>query len=167
LNIYTGTIYEIFLADGSITSSIGSGGRYDQIIGSFLDNGETYPTVGISFGLDVIYTTLAEKLGSSPRSSKVELFIIPMGTNSECLKLAQQLRQSGIRVEMELSRRKLKKSLDYANKENIPFVIIMGENELKDGVVNLKNMIEGSEKRIALDEIDTALLELTYETSKS
>jgi histidyl-tRNA synthetase len=159
LNIYTGTIYEIFLEDGSITSSIGSGGRYDQIVGSFLANGKTYPTVGISFGLDVIYTALASRSKQSLQSS-IDVYIIPLGTESECLKLSRQLRQEGIRVEMELSGKRLNKSLNYANKENIPFVLILGKDELKDGVVTIKNMISGFEKSIPLPKVGTTLRDL-------
>jgi histidyl-tRNA synthetase len=161
LNIYTGTIYEVFLTDGSITSSIGSGGRYDQIIGDFLANGKTYPTVGISFGLDVIYAALSidSKVSLQPQPY-VDVFIIPLGTSEECLKIARQLREDGIRVEIDLTGKRLKKSLNYANNENVPFVLILGENELKDGAVTLKNMMDGYEKSIPLYELRRSLLEL-------
>jgi histidyl-tRNA synthetase len=158
LNIYTGTIYEVFLSDGSITSSIGSGGRYDQIIGNFLSNDKAYPTVGISFGLDVIYTAMSiGPKGVLQAQPSVDVYIIPLATDEECLKLARLLRQEGIRVDMDLTRRKLKKSLNYANKENIPFVLILGENELKDGVVILKNMKDGCEQNIPLHEVASSI----------
>ena len=79
--MYTGTVYEIFLKDGSITSSIGSGGRYDNIIGAFRGDNMNYPTVGISFGLDVIYTALSQK---ETISSTADVFIIPLGTELQC-----------------------------------------------------------------------------------
>lgn len=152
LNIYTGSIYEIFLADGSITSSIGSGGRYDDIIGNFLDNDLDYPTVGISFGVDVILTALLGKKMSSTNSFR-DIYIIPMGTNPEALRLANDLRKVGLKVELDLSVKKLKKALDYANKEGIPYVIILGENELKENIVQVKYMIEGTEEKVSLTEI--------------
>lgn len=152
LDIYTGTVYEIFPCDGSITSSIGGGGRYDRIIGGFLDNGIEYPAVGISFGLDVIYTALSIQNKDGFRSP-VEFYIIPMGTEVESMKLAQELRRNGFYVDIEMTGRKLKKSLDYANKEKIPYVIIMGEEELKSQTVKLKDMMKAEEKNIPLGEL--------------
>lgn len=151
LSIYTGTVYEIFLKDRSITSSIGSGGRYDRIIGQFLGGDKEYPAVGISFGLDVILTALTGKEGESGEPS-ADLFIIPLGTEKECLTLAGILRAAGLRVELELAGRRLKKALDYANKENIPLVIILGENELASGSAVLRSMREGTEEVLSLAE---------------
>ncbi|TLS34931.1 histidine--tRNA ligase [Pseudalkalibacillus caeni] len=156
LNIYTGTIYEIFLTDGSITSSIGSGGRYDTIIGNFLESERTYPTAGISFGLDVIYTALKQsrKFVLDPA---VDVFIIPIGTEKESMRLAGALRRSGIRTEIELSEKRLKKSLDYANKENIPYVLLLGENELEENKITVKNMESGEEQKVTLDDVGAFL----------
>jgi histidyl-tRNA synthetase len=123
LEIYTGTVFEIFLTDGSITSSLGGGGRYDKIIGGFLNNGIEYPAVGISFGLDVIYTALCMKQKSPSRTSS-DIYIIPIGTEGPSLRIAQSLRQKGFSVDIEMMVRKIKKSLEYVNKEGIPFVII-------------------------------------------
>lgn len=110
LEIYTGTIYEIFLADGTIRSSIGSGGRYDQAIGGLLGSEEqSYATVGISFGLDVIYTAL-EVIGRIEKNFPiVDIYIIPLGTEKSALKLAAALRQHEYKVEVELSGKKVKK----------------------------------------------------------
>lgn len=152
LEIYTGTVFEIFLCDGSITSSLGGGGRYDRIIGGFLDNGIEYPAVGISFGLDVIYTALSMQNKESFRSP-IDFYLIPMGTEVESMKLAQKLRTNGFYVDIEMTGRKLKKSLDYANKERIPYVIILGEEELKAQSVKLKDMENGKEETIAMEEL--------------
>ncbi|CAM4274830.1 Histidine--tRNA ligase 1 [Bacillus manliponensis] len=152
LTMYTGTVYEIFLTDGSITSSIGGGGRYDNIIGAFRNDDMSYPTVGISFGLDVIYTALMQK---QAKPSATNLFIIPIETKAECMKLAHTLRNSGdIKVELELSNRKLKRSLNYASKENIPYVLIVGEDEIKTNTAVLRNMNEGTEEKIQLASIE-------------
>ncbi|KEK23273.1 histidine--tRNA ligase [Bacillus gaemokensis] len=156
LTMYTGTIYEIFLTDGSITSSIGSGGRYDNIIGAFRNDNLPYPTVGISFGLDVIYTALMQK---ENKSTSTDIFIIPLGTEVYCLQIAQQLRSnSAMRIELELAGRKLKRALNYANKENIPYVLIIGENEISTETIVLRNMKEGTELNLPLSRIEDGSL---------
>lgn len=139
LEIYTGTIYEIFLRDGAIKSSIGSGGRYDNAIGGLIGSDADYATVGISFGLDVIYTAL-ELAGKEDRSAHVDVYIIPMGTEKEALRLAHALRQSGKRVEVELSGKKLRKAMDKANRENVASVIVLGEQEIAEGMYKMKDM---------------------------
>ncbi|MGE7632100.1 histidine--tRNA ligase [Bacillus paramycoides] len=152
LTMYTGTIYEIFLKDGSITSSIGSGGRYDNIIGAFRGDNMSYPTVGISFGLDVIYTALQKQ---ETIASTADLFIIPLGTELQCLQIAQKLRATTpLKVELELAGRKLKRALNYANKENIPYVLIIGEEEITAETVVLRNMKEGTEVKIPLSSLE-------------
>ncbi|MED0961114.1 histidine--tRNA ligase [Bacillus paramycoides] len=154
LTMYTGTIYEIFLKDGSITSSIGSGGRYDNIIGAFRGDNMSYPTVGISFGLDVIYTALQKQ---ETMASTADIFIIPLGTELQCLQIAQKLRATtSLKVELELAGRKLKRALNYANKENIPYVLIIGEEEITTEIVVLRNMKEGTEVKIPLSSLENS-----------
>lgn len=152
LDIYTGTVYETFLTDGSITSSVAGGGRYDKIIGSFIDNGKEYPAVGISFGLDVIYAALTLK-GIGSCCSPIDLLIIPLGTEVKALQLTQQLRKAGVSAEMEMTGRKLKKSLDFANKAGITYVAILGESELEAGCIKLKNMLTGQEELIQFEKL--------------
>lgn len=150
LEIYTGTIYEIFLADGTIRSSIGSGGRYDQAIGGLLGSEEqSYATVGISFGLDVIYTAL-EVIGRIEQNAPiVDIYIIPLGTEKSALKLAAALRQHEYKVEVELSGKKVKKAMEKANRENTPKVIVLGEDEVTQNIYKIKNMQSGKEELIA------------------
>jgi len=150
LEIYTGTIYEIFLADGTIRSSIGSGGRYDQAIGGLLGSKEQlYATVGISFGLDVIYTAL-EVIGRIEQNAPiVDIYIIPLGTEKSALKLAATLRQHEYKVEVELSGKKVKKAMEKANRENTPKVIVLGEDEVTQNIYKIKNMQSGKEELIA------------------
>ncbi|USG66378.1 histidine--tRNA ligase [Brevibacillus ruminantium] len=152
LSIYTGTVYEIFLQDGRITSSIGSGGRYDKIIGQFLGDGREYPAVGISFGLDVILTALTMEDEEKWAVHSSDVLIIPLGTEAEVLRLAQRIRRSGLRVEVELMGRRLKKALDYANKERIPLVLIVGENEMAAGKVVVRDMVRGEERLLSLSD---------------
>lgn len=152
LEIYTGTVFEVFLKDGSITSSLGAGGRYDKIIAAFLDNGIEYPAVGITFGLDVIYAALSYK-SKKILESPVQVYIIPIGTQVEALNLLTLLRRQGISSDIEMNSRKLRKSLEYAGKQGIPFVIIIGENEMKIGRVKIKNMEDGKETEATIDQI--------------
>ncbi len=143
LEIYTGTIYEIFLADQSIKSSIGSGGRYDNAIGGLIGTDESFSTVGISFGLDVIYTALA--VAKQPVKSNADFYIVPINTQKEALLLAGSLRSEGFKVEVELSKKKLGKALDRANTEKFPKVIIIREEEVKQNQYKLKDMATGEE----------------------
>lgn len=152
LEIYTGTVWEVFLTDGSITSSVGAGGRYDKIIGRFLDNGMEYPAVGMTFGLDVIYEALMLK-GYVDKKSPIDLFLIPIGTLRSVMKIAKNLRSLGIKVDVDMTGKKLKKSLDYANKQGIPYVAILGEAELQSGTIKLKDMERGMEKEISIMEL--------------
>lgn len=141
LEIYTGTIYEVFLRDGQIRSSIGSGGRYDNAIGGLLGTDANFATVGISFGLDVIYTAF-ELLGRTA-TSDVEVYIIPLNTEKEALQLATSLRRAGKRVEVELSGKKLRKAMERANREQVAQVIVLGEREVEENRYTLKDMETG------------------------
>ncbi len=161
LEIYTGTVYEVFLTDSKITGSIASGGRYDHIIGAFLESDVEYPATGISFGLDVIFTAI-EMEGEGLETAVADFFLIPLGTVAPCMELAHRLRQEGLRVEMEMSERRLKRSLDYANKEAIPFVLILGEDELARREINLRNMADGEEKSLPLQGLAHKLKEFTH-----
>ena len=156
LDIYTSTVFEAFLTDGSIASSVAGGGRYDNIIGSFLDNGKEYPAVGISFGLDVIFAALTLK-NKIQYKYPLDLMIIPIGTESKALEIAKALRKKGFLVDLEMTGRKLKKCLDFANKEKIPYVLILGQNELTANCVKLKNMFTGVEKTILISSIEKEL----------
>lgn len=148
LDIYTSTIYEVFLYDRIIKSSIASGGRYDNAIGGLAGIDGKLPTVGISFGLDVIYTYLSSKADNAPEHLIIDYYIIPLNMKKEALLVANMLRKEGYRVECELNDRKVGKALDKANKEGIPNVIIIGENEVKNNAFNIKNMFTGEEKRM-------------------
>jgi histidyl-tRNA synthetase len=156
LDIYTGTVFEVFLENSSITSSIASGGRYDRIIGNFLGDGADYPAVGMSFGLDVIFQALLEQ--GAVGQTNIDVFIIPLDTGVEALKLAQVLRKKQVRVLIEMKERKLKKSLDYANKNLIPYVIVLGSREVETGVISLKNMLTGADTTVSIQELTGSIL---------
>lgn len=134
---YTGTIFEVYMADGSIKSSIGGGGRYDNMIGEFINDGKKYPAVGISFGLDVIFEILKEKQISL---CNTDVYIIPMENNVLALKIAEELRKNNINVDIEMNSLRLKKALSIVNEKQIPVAIILGENEIKENKIIIKDM---------------------------
>lgn len=155
---YTGTVFEVYQKNGKIKSSIGGGGRYDKIIGDFIGDGKRYPAVGISFGLDVIFEILKER--GSIKNTNTDVYIIPMGNTLEGLEIAQNLRSRGINVDIEMNNKKVKKALNYANVENIPYVIIIGEDELKKRKVILKDMKTGEQKEVEIEKIIERIGEL-------
>ncbi|MEE3952787.1 histidine--tRNA ligase [Peribacillus frigoritolerans] len=146
LEIYTGTIYEIFKSDKTIKSSIGSGGRYDNAIGGLIGTNENFSTVGISFGLDVIYTALNTSKETILENPNVDFYVIPINTQKESLLVARYLRNKGYNVEYEIGNKKIGKALDKANKENFRNVIIIGEDEVKNNQFKIKDMFSGEER---------------------
>lgn len=150
---YTGNVFEVYEKNGALSGAIGGGGRYDKMITEFINDGEIYPAVGISFGLTSIFELLKNREEFSD-SSPVDIYIIPMGTNIESLNLANKLRDFGIKVDLEMNNKKLKKSLDFCNKENIPYVIILGEDEITNNSFKLKDMIKKEEYIINMNELE-------------
>ena len=150
--MYRDALFEVYVTDGSIKSSIGGGGRYDKMITDFINDGKEYPAVGISFGLNVIYEILKNR-EEFTENALTDIFIIPMGTQIQCLKIAEIMRKAGYRVEVEMKTRKMKKSLEYANEENIPYVFILGEDELAQNNISVKNMKEKKQDIIGIDNI--------------
>ena len=146
---YTGNVFEVYDKSGYLTSSIGGGGRYDKMVTEYINDGEVYPAVGISFGLTSIYEILKTR-DDFKNASDIKFYIIPMGVDMEALSLANTLRSYGYNVDVEMKGRKLKKSLDFANRENIPYVIIVGEDEVKSGKVTVKDMINQNNFEIDL-----------------
>lgn len=150
LSIYTGIVFEFFDKKMRIKSSLGGGGRYDKIITDFIDNGTIYPACGLSFGLEPIYELLKQELNDN---NLIECLIIPMDTEIESMNVAIVLRDNGIKVLLEMNKKKIKKSFEYADKTNIKYVIVIGENEIKDSKYTLKNMQNGSQELLSIEEI--------------
>lgn len=138
---YTGNVFEVYEKNNKISCSIGGGGRYDNMITEFINDGNIYPAVGISFGLTSIYELLKDK----DIVNNDYIYIIPLDTNIESLKLATFLRNLGYSVDVEMSNRKLKKSLEFANKENIRYVIILGSEEVENKAFKIRDMKLGKE----------------------
>ena len=149
LEIYTGTVWEVFDKQKRLTCAIGGGGRYDKIITNFIDDGNSYPAVGISFGLVPICELLEDYMVSS-----YDLLIIPLDTNVESLKLAGKLRSNDIKVIIEMNKRKVKKALESADKNKIPYVIVLRENEIKTREIEIKDMNNSTNIKVNIDDID-------------
>ncbi len=145
LNYYTGMVYEAFAKDSKITSSIASGGRYDDMVGAFAGKTDQIPAVGISFGLDAVMEVLKEK--GLAEKSLVQVFVIPIGEELEkALELAKFLRGKEINVLVDLMARSPSKNLDYASKQKIPFAVIIGEKEAKENKALLRDMATGKQE---------------------
>ena len=149
---YTGTVFEVYEKNGKLNCSIGGGGRYDKIITDFINDGNVYPAVGVSFGLTSLYTILKDRAEFSSKSL-LDFYIIPMGTEKESLKLAIELRKQGYKVDISMNGRKLKKCLDYANKANIPYVIVLGEDEINNNKFVIKDMINKNQTELSFNDI--------------
>lgn len=151
LSFYTGTVYEIFDATGSFGSSLGGGGRYDAIIGKLVGREDiAYPTVGISFGMESIIALLGDR---PVQPAAASVIVVPIGdTKPQALMTAGQLRAEGIRVSVETGSRKLKKVLAAASAKGIRYVILIGEDEVSQGLVRLKDMHEQSEVAVCAQE---------------
>jgi len=151
LEIYTGFVLEVFDKKQRLTSSLGGGGRYDKIITNFIDDGNEYPAVGMTFGLSPIYEIL--NMDNEKKERLYDLLIIPMDTKIESLNLANKLRDNNLKVLIEM-KKKLNKSLDWANRNNIPYVIILGEDEIKSNKIKIKYMINSTIYETELDNIE-------------
>ena len=152
LAYYTGTVFEVFLNKGTITSSLAGGGRYDEMIGQFLGGGRVIPAVGISFGIAPIMDTLNE-LNPEVKKTPAQVYVIPMNTIKESLAIASKLREAGISVDFSLGKKGMSKNLEYANALNIPYVIILGEDELSKNKILLRDMKTGDQKLLTVEQI--------------
>ena len=160
LAYYTGPIFEAVLSEGTVKASVAGGGRYDELIGKLAGLDKEVPAVGISFGLNRIIDALKEKKKKLRKSNSM-LLVMSINAEKEMIGIANELRKRGINLEIDLMNRNLSKNLDYANGKGVPFVLIVGEKDLKEGKVTLKNMQSGKEEKIdakALDEIVKAVL---------
>lgn len=152
LGYYTGTVFEGFMKESKITSSICGGGRYDNMIGMYASNNREYPAVGISFGLEPISDAL-KLINPNEAKTVTELYLIPIKTFKESLIIAKTLREAGLRVDIDLMDRGISKNLDYANANKIPFVGFIGDSEITQQKIKLKNMKTGSEKLASMQEV--------------
>lgn len=157
LNYYTGAIFEVKANDVEM-GSISGGGRYDNLTGVFGMEGVS--GVGISFGADRIYDVLLQ-LNKFPEaaSTATKVLFVNFGIKEElfCLSLVTKLRNAGISSEIFPENTKMNKQMGYANAKKIPFVVIAGENEIKENMVSVKNMVSGEQSKIKTSELLTFL----------
>ena len=153
LDYYTGCILEVKANDVQI-GSIGGGGRYDDLTSNF--GLKDISGVGISFGIDRIYLVM-EELGLFPKdiglSTQVMFTNFGIEEANYCLPLLQQLRASGIRSELYPSSDKMKKQMNYANNKGVLFVILVGKDEMKSGVLTVKDMNNGEQSSLKISEL--------------
>jgi len=153
LNYYTGAIFEVKARDAEM-GSIAGGGRYDDLTGIFgLPN---VSGVGISFGADRIYDTLQElKLFPENSGITTQLLFVNFGAKEEkyCIPLVAEAREKGINTELYPDSAKMKKQLDYANSNNIPYVAIVGSDEMNSGMIALKNMRTGKQINMNIQDL--------------
>lgn len=157
LNYYTGCIFEVKALDVQI-GSITGGGRYDNLTGIFGMPGLS--GVGISFGADRIYDVLGQlDLYPQETQSGVQLLFINFGAAeaAQCLRLAAQARLAGIATEVYPDSVKMKKQMSYANAHNVPFVALVGETEMAEGRITLKNMTTGEQQSLTIEEAVKAI----------
>lgn len=153
LNYYTGAIFEVKALDVQI-GSITGGGRYDNLTGVFGMEGVS--GVGISFGADRIYDVL-NQLDLYPKDAlqTTQLLFVNFGSQEEAylLPIVAKVRAAGIRTELYPESCKMKKQMSYADAKKIPFVAIVGETEMAEGKINLKNMLTGEQSMLTIDEL--------------
>ena len=153
LNYYTGAILEVKALDVAI-GSITGGGRYDNLTGVFGMEGVS--GVGISFGADRIYDVM-NQLDLYPKESihTTKVMFVNFGDREalHSLKIIGELRKAGISAELFPSSDKMKKQMGYANNHSIPFVAIIGEQEIADGTIAVKNMVTGEQKSMTANEL--------------
>ncbi len=153
LNYYTGAIFEVKAKDVQIGSICG-GGRYDDLTGIF--GLKDVSGVGVSFGADRIYDVLS-LLNMFPQAAinSTQVFFVNFGKKEElyCLSIMEKLRSKGVKTEIYPETAKMKKQMNYADKKQIPFVVLAGENEMNEQKLTLKDMKTGEQKVIGIDEL--------------
>lgn len=161
LNYYTGAIFEVAAPSGVKMGSIGGGGRYDDLTGIF--GLKDVSGVGISFGLDRIYLVL-EELNLFPEeiNKSLEILCVNFGDNEAfaALELVTELRENGVKADVYPSAVKMQKQMKYANKRNVPYVVLIGEQELLNGDFVVKNMEKGDQQTYKLSNVSEFIASL-------
>ena len=159
LDYYTGTVYETFMTDHPEIGSICSGGRYDNLAEYYTD--KQLPGVGISIGLTRLFYVLEEQgcLNEALNTAPADVLILPMtGDLSPAIAFATRLREAGIRTQLYTEQKKFKQKMSYADKLKIPFAAFLGDDEIAQGKVSLKDMTTGEQRLLAADAAAEAVL---------
>ena len=149
LDYYTGTVYETTLIDHPEIGSVCSGGRYDNLAEYYTD--KQLPGVGISIGLTRLFYVLGEQgmLNDALPTAPADVLVIPMTEDlSAAVALATQLRGAGVRTQLYTEQKKFKAKMNYADKLGIPYVVFLGEDEIRDGIVACKDMESGEQTNL-------------------
>jgi histidyl-tRNA synthetase len=157
LDYYNGLVFEVVTDKLGAQNSIGAGGRYDGLIKEL--GGQDLPAIGFGTGIErIIQTLLAEQ--ECPKWSGPTIYLISLGGEAKkrTFLLANELRKQGIATQIDLSGRKLGKCMQRANQSHATYVAVIGESELEEGIVNLKEMSSGQEMPVALNELPQLLL---------
>ncbi|MGA2524567.1 MAG: His/Gly/Thr/Pro-type tRNA ligase C-terminal domain-containing protein, partial [Candidatus Bathyarchaeia archaeon] len=151
LEYYTGMIFEIYIPELDI--ALGGGGRYDRLIELF--GGEATPAVGCAHGIDRIALALQAQKNALITEGKKRVLVLAVNDplKGEALKIAQALRQSGVGVEFEVMGRKMGKALEDADKRKVDYAVIVGERELKEGAVMLRNLAKREQTIVPIKEL--------------
>ena len=150
LDYYTGTVYETTLLDHPEIGSVCSGGRYDNLAGYYID--KQLPGVGISIGLTRLFYVLDEQGLLNPQlpSAPADALVLPMTAEpGPAIALAEALRSTGLRVQLYSEQKKFKQKMAYADKIAVPFAVLLGEDEIAEGVCSVKNMVTGEQVKLS------------------
>ena len=167
LDYYTGTVYETTLLDHPEIGSVCSGGRYDNLAEYYTD--KQLPGVGISIGLTRLFYVLGEQgmLNPDLPTAPADVLILPMTEDlAPAIALATQLRQAGIRTQLQCEDKKFKAKMNYADKLSIPYVIFLGEDEIASGVVACKDMQTGEQTKLNREDTIARILSGLIEREK-
>ena len=149
LDYYTGTVYETTLLDHPEIGSVCSGGRYDNLAGYYID--KALPGVGISIGLTRLFYVLDEQGLINPALScaPADVLVLPMTADpAPAIAMAEVVRSEGLRVQFYGEQKKFKQKMAYANKLGVPFVLLLGEDEISEGKCSVKNMLTGEQVKL-------------------
>ena len=159
LDYYTGTVYETFMLDHPEIGSICSGGRYDNLADYYTD--KQLPGVGISIGLTRLFYVLQEQnyLNDAVTTAPADVLVLPMTEDlSPAIALATGLREAGVRTQLYTEQKKFKQKMSYADKLGVPYILLLGEDEITQGKASLKDMTTGKQTLVAPDEAAAQIL---------
>ena len=160
LDYYTGTVYETTLLDHPEIGSVCSGGRYDDLAGYYTER--KLPGVGISIGLTRLFYVLDEQglLNTQLPSAPADALVLPMTYDpAPAIALAEQLRSTGLRIQLYGEQKKFKQKMSYADKLKVPFAVLLGEDEIAAGKCSVKNMVTGQQVTVTPEEAAAYILE--------
>ena len=149
LDYYTGTVYETTLLDHPEIGSVCSGGRYDNLAGYYIER--QLPGVGISIGLTRLFYVLDEQglLNPALPTAPADALVLPMTAEAgPAIALAESLRSTGLKVQLYGENKKFKQKMAYANKLGVPYAVLLGEDEIAEGMCSVKNMVSGEQVKL-------------------